>query len=194
MLFRSGPGHSFPIGGGRSILSFPTEHRRGLTLGYSIQEQRKRLHPALQGVPDAQIAEMRRAGKQVDTPFTHNLLVYGGDGRPLPASAIQGADILFHEATFLGDGVMDPARKTHSTLAEAIDAAAAGGARRLALFHFSPRYQRQEIEDAVAEAASSLPAGRRLQAIRAVVPRRTVSDLALFSGDPAMYRAPEPGM
>ena len=72
-------------------------------------------------------------------------IVYTGDTRPLQrlpdaAGMVQDADLLIHDATF-DDEEADRAREVlHSTAGEAGEAAAASGARMLALVHISSRY------------------------------------------------------
>jgi ribonuclease Z len=72
-------------------------------------------------------------------------IVYTGDTRPLQhqpdtAALIRDADLLIHDATF-DDQESNRAREVlHSTAGEAGEAAAALGARMLALLHISSRY------------------------------------------------------
>jgi len=72
-------------------------------------------------------------------------IVYTGDTRPLQrlpdaAGMVRDADLLIHDATF-DDEEADRAREVlHSTAGEAGEAAAASGARMLALVHISSRY------------------------------------------------------
>lgn len=72
-------------------------------------------------------------------------IVYTGDTRPLQrlpdaAGMVLDADLLIHDATF-DDEEADRAREVlHSTAGEAGEAAAASGARMLALVHISSRY------------------------------------------------------
>lgn len=84
-------------------------------------------------------------------------LVYSGDTEPCPAlqAAGRGATLLVHEATF-GSCLEDQARrKRHSTVGEAVAAAAAMGAYRTILTHFSQRYARvpQELRGAAMQAS-----------------------------------------
>ncbi len=54
---------------------------------------------------------------------------------------IEGADLLYHEATFAGD-LADLARKTfHSTALQAAELAKAAGVKKLVIGHFSSRYK-----------------------------------------------------
>ncbi|KAG2447367.1 hypothetical protein HYH02_007695 [Chlamydomonas schloesseri] len=71
-------------------------------------------------------------------------LVYSGDTRPCPAlvAAGRGATLLIHEATFEPCLEQQARGKRHSTSAEAAAVAAAMGAYRTVLTHFSQRYPR----------------------------------------------------
>jgi len=52
----------------------------------------------------------------------------------------RGVDLMIHEATFLEGHAKEAAARGHSTARQAAEVASAAGARRLALTHFSPRY------------------------------------------------------
>jgi ribonuclease Z len=69
-------------------------------------------------------------------------IAYSGDCRPSMefARACEGAHLLVHECTFDSDKRADAVHKRHSTMAEALEVAAAMRARRTLLTHFSQRY------------------------------------------------------
>ena len=76
---------------------------------------------------------------------------YSGDCRPCRALVEigQGSTVLLHEATFDDDLRGDAQAKLHSTTSEAIGVGIAMGARRVLLTHFSQRYQKIPVMDAV---------------------------------------------
>ena len=59
---------------------------------------------------------------------------------PELAGFVRGADLLYHEATFLSDMQEDATKKGHSTAAEAATVARDAGVGQLVLGHFSTRY------------------------------------------------------
>jgi ribonuclease Z len=70
-------------------------------------------------------------------------VVYTGDtGRSDAITALaRGADLLIHEATYMAEDAGLAERAAHSTAADAAEVAKEAGARRLALTHFSARYE-----------------------------------------------------
>jgi ribonuclease Z len=83
-------------------------------------------------------------------------IVYTGDTRPSDAvvEAAEDADLLIHDAAFEGSHVDRAEQTGHSIAAEAGRVASQADAKRLALFHFAPRYQSnaghlQEAEEVV---------------------------------------------
>jgi ribonuclease Z len=101
---------------------------------------------------DGQEMEVR-PGEVMGPPRAGRKICYTGDTRPIGdriAYLAGGADLLIHDATF-DDRDRERAEEVHhSTAGEAGAAAAALGARTLALVHLSPRYTSAagHIEDA----------------------------------------------
>ena len=74
-------------------------------------------------------------------------LVYSGDTRPCRAlqDAGQACTLLIHEATFAPKLIDHAKAKKHSTTEEALQVAAAMGANRTVLTHFSQRYSKAPV-------------------------------------------------
>jgi ribonuclease Z len=70
-------------------------------------------------------------------------VAYVADTRPLPETVkkVRGADLLIHEATYLGDLEVLAKERMHSTVAEAASIAKKAKVDRLVLFHISARYK-----------------------------------------------------
>ena len=60
---------------------------------------------------------------------------------PEEAEWLKGTDLIYHEATFADEHVDLAHKMFHSTAREAATVAAAAGAKKLVLGHFSSRYQ-----------------------------------------------------
>ena len=74
---------------------------------------------------------------------------------PALAALIRGADLLYHEATFLDDLRERAAQTHHSTARQAAQIAQAAGVKRLLLGHFSSRYK--ALEPLLDEARAVFP-------------------------------------
>lgn len=151
-----------------SIYAFPVEHRIPCT-GFVFEEKpkkRKLIREKLSGtLTSAQLKALKEgldvtdhegtfwAAEDVslspkksrkyaycaDTRYTESILPY-----------IQGADIMYHEATFLEE-MRDRAIETfHSTAAQAATLALKGNVKKLLIGHFSSRYR--ELDSTLAEA------------------------------------------
>ncbi|WIA11634.1 hypothetical protein OEZ85_011737 [Tetradesmus obliquus] len=97
-------------------------------------------------------------------------VVFSGDTRPCQAviDAARGATLLVHEATFEDELQDEAIAKKHSTTAEALGVAAAAGAYRTVLTHFSTRYPKIPVMKPPA-AADGAAAGSDLAAVGSVV-------------------------
>ena len=108
-----------------------------------------------------------RPAEVVGPPRPGRVFAYCFDTRPTPEAVrlAADADLLYHEATF-AEALHDKAvRSGHATAREAAEIAAAAGARRLVLGHFSSRYENSarlvEEARAVFPAAEAAVEGRR---------------------------------
>ncbi len=150
-----------------AIVPFPVEHRGASCVGYALVEEERRgvfdpVKARALGIPEgplwgrihkgeaitlddgrviepSELVGPRRSGRKV---------VVTGDTRPCAATVAiaTGADLLVHEATFGDDEAQRATETGHSTAREAAEVAAAAGARRLLLTHFSARYSRDPSE------------------------------------------------
>ncbi|KAI9783067.1 MAG: Zinc phosphodiesterase ELAC protein 2 [Geoglossum umbratile] len=106
------------------------------------------------GVSDVQAVDVDhcRGSKAVSFTFPSGFkFSYSGDCRPSREFAVIGKDstVLLHEATFDDELQGDAKAKKHSTTSEALGVGVAMGARRVILTHFSQRYQKIPVMDAV---------------------------------------------
>lgn len=78
------------------------------------------------------------------------------------AKAVEGVDLLYHEATYHSDLSRQARDRGHSTAAEAAMIAKAAGAGRLVIGHFSKRYADESVlvADAVATGYTAVTAAR----------------------------------
>ncbi len=137
------------------IVSFKTKHvKNQTTLGYKLVETRKRLKPEFKGMGEADIAAAAaRLGRDaVSETYDHVLLAYGGDSMALDPADVAGAELLLHDATFIGNA--DREFDIHATMEEALRVSAEAGVRIAGLMHISSRYNAREIEEKAREAAA----------------------------------------
>jgi ribonuclease Z len=111
-------------------------------LGYRVLETRRRLKAAHAGLTSAEVErEARRHGRDhLMEDFQHVLFAHSGDAMPIDPEIVRAADVLVHDATFLGQE--ERRQPIHATSEEALQVARAAGVRTLVLNHLSIRYDR----------------------------------------------------
>ncbi|KAI9766890.1 MAG: hypothetical protein M1840_006187 [Geoglossum simile] len=140
-------GVSSKMGWGDMLLTPGSEAGEGLEeLGTALM--------SIMGVSDVQAVDVDhcRGSKAVSFTFPSGFkFSYSGDCRPSKdfATIGRGSTVLLHEATFDDELQGDAKAKKHSTTSEALGVGVAMGARRVILTHFSQRYQKIPIMDAV---------------------------------------------
>ncbi|MDO8786331.1 MAG: MBL fold metallo-hydrolase, partial [Syntrophales bacterium] len=67
--------------------------------------------------------------------------IYDDENSRKIVALAEGADMLFIEATFLHDNADSAAKKCHLTAFQAGTLARMAGAKKISLFHFSPKYK-----------------------------------------------------
>jgi ribonuclease Z len=125
--------------------------------GYRLEEDasRRMLPDRLEqaGVRGPLVGELQRQGhvtvdghvvrlEEVSEPRPGQSFALVMDTRPCPGAErlVQGADLVVCESTYLHADAQDAHDHFHMTARQAAELARAGGARRLALTHFSQRY------------------------------------------------------
>jgi ribonuclease Z len=177
-------------GEGFRIRAFPLRHTKPC-FGYTLEEEGRPgvFHPeqakAL-GVPCGPLWAKLQAGENVtlaDGTVIHPRDVLGPprSGRkfsfvtdslafPEIAPEVAGSDLFVCEGMFEADLEESAREKKHMTAVEAARiAASAGGIRKLALIHYSPRYNEQNLKGLLAEAQTVFP-GAVLSRDRMVFP------------------------
>lgn len=149
------PGDRLDVGRGRFVEVFRSYHRVP-TVGYALQRERKRLRPEYAGWSEAAIRSHRESGNVVTSTHYPTALAFCGDttAKVLDRETVPTqARALVLECTFLDEpGAIDRAERTgHVHLAAIAERAERlRDVETLILSHFSRRYDRAEIEAAVA--------------------------------------------
>ena len=145
------------------VFSLPMQHRIPCA-GYLFEEQPRRARLVKERLPAglsaAQLARLAQgedvvseaAGLSVrhadvaGPPPTPRRYAFCSDTRALPglADLIRGADLLYHEATFLDESRERAAQTFHSTARQAGELARAAEVKHLLIGHFSSRYKTLE--------------------------------------------------
>jgi ribonuclease Z len=165
-------------GEGFRIRSFPLRHTKPC-FGYALEEEGRPgiFHPERAeklGIPRGPLWARLQAGENItlaDGRVIHPRDVLGSprSGRKFSfvtdslafsgiAPEVEGSDLFVCEGMFESDLEESAREKKHMTAKEAAGiAAAAGGIRKLALIHYSPRYNEQNLKGLLAEAKQIFP-------------------------------------
>jgi ribonuclease Z len=144
------PGDKLP----NSVEAFQTYHTPALSLGYRHTIKRKRLRPEYEGqnIPALLQSGAVERSKLMDD-YTGYEMVYTLDStNKIILNDIREANVWIADTTFLSPA--DRGRDTHGTVDEMLDLAIEAKVKKLYCAHFSPRYDRAEIDAAMAIAAA----------------------------------------
>jgi len=141
VALRSGAAHALSTT--RLVEAFSVTHVPGEpTLGYRVVERRRRLQSAYASLPTGEIEQLvRRQGRDaLMEAFTHVVFAHSGDAMGVDVELVRDADLLVHDATFLGSE--ERREPIHATSEEVFALASTAGVRTLVLQHLSIRYDR----------------------------------------------------
>jgi ribonuclease Z len=159
------PGDVYPLGARRRVLVFDVCHRL-VSRGYTVVEQRRTLREAYRGLPGPQIAAARERGEALYDLHEHRALTYIGDSTIETLERVEDVgdcDVLFLEATHLGSTDRAASAKYGHTHLEELRSLFLArperfGRARIVLKHWSTRYARHEIHEAVRALPDALAA------------------------------------
>lgn len=136
-------GQRHPLDSRRTLEAFAVTHVPSeATIGFRVVEARRRLKPEFASLPTAEIARLSksRGRDALMEDFEHVAFAHSGDAMPIDPALVRGADVLVHDATFLG---ADERRAPiHATSREALEVAREARVGTLVLNHLSIRYER----------------------------------------------------
>lgn len=94
--------------------------------------------------PDGEVISNSRLTRPSDPPRSY---AYCSDTLPLASvvEQVRGADLLFHEATFVDDDAPRAKETFHTTASQAAAIAREAGVKRLLIGHFSARYEDENL-------------------------------------------------
>lgn len=155
-------GERVPLTKQRTLHTFAVTHNAvEPSVGYVVREARRRLKPEYIAWSAADIEQhVRKAGRDsvMDT-VAHPLFAHTGDAMPIDPSIVEHADLLVHDATFLG--ASERREPIHATSDEVFAVARDARVATLLLHHLSVRYDRSTaIPTLRAQAAASGFTGR----------------------------------
>lgn len=138
-----GPRESHRLDGKRVVEAFTVTHAPAEpTLGYRVLESRRRLKPEHAHLEQADVERLARThGRDhVMEEHVHVVFAHSGDAMAVEAAVIADADLLVHDATFLG--AAERRVPIHATSEEVFALARAAHVGTLVLNHLSIRYER----------------------------------------------------
>jgi ribonuclease Z len=134
--------------------SYQTKHLRyGLSLGYHIVEARTKLKPEYLDLSGSELRAIPDSEKLYKVRY--KVLSYTGDSEVLDPSVYKNTVVLVHECTFIDKN--DMTKGGHSAIEDVVDLAGKiDGLKGLVLFHFSPRYNWNKVDNTVAKKTAVL--------------------------------------
>ncbi len=163
------------------------------SLSYFVVREVRRLKPECVGLAQTELIRLRqdRGVEEISQVFEEPLLAYSGDTIVRSADTWRGYKILIHEATYLDHedaGDQSGRRNQHSVLPDVLEMARQAGPQILVLTHFSPRYNVEEVLEAVRQGCRSL---NLVFPVHVVPPGEIVRDV--LSAEPVWRPAGEVG-
>lgn len=124
------------------------------SLSFCVDRISRKLKPELAGKGGSEIAMMRKAHGEEAISIEHRSpqLFYSGDTPIETDGRYDNAEILIHEATFLTSSELDShnaQRNQHSSLDQVMQMAAESNVGSLILGHFSSRYNKDQVIEAI---------------------------------------------
>ncbi|MEL7146176.1 MAG: MBL fold metallo-hydrolase [Bacteroidota bacterium] len=124
------------------------------SLSYKAYEVKHKLKPEFLTLSGREIKDLitQKGREYAMQPVRTNIVSFSGDTPVDDYAKWDGSQILIHEATFLkpeGDTVNDPRINKHSHVDEVLKMVSEINVDKLILSHFSTRYNREEIDNAV---------------------------------------------
>ncbi len=158
------PGDVLHLSSRYSVRAFDATHRAP-SRGYTVTETRRKLKPALAGLPTETIRTRAQRGETVTDDVTFDLLTYVGDSTVDTLERhpeVGRSEVLLLEATYLPpDPTSAAARYGHTHLDELVElhhrCPQALASRHVVLKHFSLKYSDSQVHEALAH----LPDGLR---------------------------------
>lgn len=136
-------GQRHPLDRTRTLEAFAVTHvPPEPAMGYRVVDARRRLKPEFGSLPPAEVEQLAKShGREgLMERFEHVLFAHSGDAMPIDPAIVRGADLLVHDATFLGTD--ERRAPIHATTGEALSVAREAGVGTLVLNHLSIRYDR----------------------------------------------------
>jgi ribonuclease Z len=136
-------GDRVKLSGNRVIEAFAVTHCAPQpAVGYRVLENRRRLKPEHAHLTAAEVEQQARLHKRdaLMEEYHHVLFAHSGDAMPIDVDLVRGADLLVHDATFLGS--VERREPIHATTEEALQVARAAAVHTLVMNHLSIRYDR----------------------------------------------------
>lgn len=156
------PGDRVEVGRDLAVEAFPTDHVVP-SLGFHLEQTRRRLRPELRGLPGTEIARRKAAGESIETEERRIVLSYCGDTGPGVFELdprLFTSSVLVLECTFLDEDHREHgSRYKHVHFDDLVVRADRFANDHLVLHHLSRRYTAERLREEVERRLPAL-AGR----------------------------------